>query len=409
MTTLVAARPDTAARIVARTPFFRSAFLALFVAGVGFSGTLPQLTIFLTRDLGASVPVAGLYFLTNLAAPVAGFAIGSLSDRARDRLVLVRVCAVVGGLGWLAMAAATRVWMPFVISAVALSIGGSTMAQLFAAVRDELNRQPTAADGRVVSTVRMAFTAGWVVGPVLGSWFGGAFGMRPLLVATAVCAWAQLVPLGRQRVRRFEPPAPAAGTEPADGQVWRRRTPLLVFTGLSVLVMSGDAVKFAYLPIYMADQLHVSDELRGAVIAVQPLLEFLLMPLAAWLADRWGPLVVLCGAAGIAGVADVVYATSGGVGALFLGQGLTACAWAAIAALGVTVAQQLHPEGVGLASGVFLSAVTGAFAVGGIVGSLGVSRLGLPHIFFVPAVLAVLGTVGLALLARRRAGTAVRP
>ncbi|WP_375432740.1 MFS transporter [uncultured Friedmanniella sp.] len=281
MTTVAAERPDTAVRIVARTPFFRSAFLALFVAGVGFSATLPQLTLFLTRDLGASVPVAGLYFLTNLGAPVAGFAVGVLSDRQPDRLRLVRFCAVVGGLGWLAMAGATRIWMPFVISVVALSVSGATMALLFAAVRDELSRRPTPADSRVVATVRMAFTAGWIVGPVFGSWFGSAFGLRPLLVATALCTLGQLIPLGRQRVARHVLAAEQADGRPAR-RSWRRLAPLLVFTGLSVLVMSGDTMKFAYLPLYMADDLHISDTLRGSVIAVQPLLEFVLMPLAAW-------------------------------------------------------------------------------------------------------------------------------
>jgi SET family sugar efflux transporter-like MFS transporter len=400
MTTLTAERPETAVRIVARNPFFRSAFLALFIAGIGFSATLPQLTLFLTRDLHASVPVAGLYFLTNLSAPVAGFAVGLLSDRQPDRLRLVRVSAVVGGVGWLAMAGATRIWMPFVISVVALSISGATMALLFAAVRDELSRRPTPADSRVVATVRMAFTAGWIIGPVFGSWFGSAFGLRPLLVATALCCLGQLVPLGRQRVARF--PATPAG---ADGEPvrrsWRRLAPLLVFTGLSVLVMSGDTMKFAYLPIYMADDLHVSDTLRGAVIAVQPLLEFALMPLAAWCADRIGPVAVLAAAAVLAATAHVAYATSTGVAALFLGQGLTACAWAAIAGLGVTVAQQLYPEGVGLASGVFLSALTTGAALGGVVGSLGVASLGLPHVFFLPAAFAALGAFGLLVLHRR--------
>ncbi len=401
MTTVAAERADTAIRIVARTPFFRSAFLALFVAGVGFSATLPQLTLFLTRDLHASVPVAGLYFLTNLSAPVAGFAIGLLSDRQANRLRLVRVSAVIGSLGWLAMAGATRLWMPFVISVVALSVSGATMALLFAAVRDELNRKPTPADSRVVATVRMAFTAGWIVGPVFGSWFGSVFGLRPLLVATAVCTLGQLIPLGRQRVARYTAVDEGPDARPA-GRSWRRLTPLLVFTGLAVLVMSGDTMKFAYLPIYMADDLHVSDTVRGSVIAVQPLLEFALMPLAAWWADRIGALRVLAAAAVLASVAHLTYATSTGVTALFVGQALTAGAWAAIAGLGVTVAQQLYPEGVGLASGVFLSALTTGAALGGVIGSLGVASLGLPHVFFIPAALAAGGAVGLLVLQRRR-------
>jgi SET family sugar efflux transporter-like MFS transporter len=392
---------ESAVRIVAGNRFFRSAFIALFVSGVGFSATTPQLTLFLVRELDASLPVAGLYYLTNLAAPVAGYVIGSLSDRREDRLTLVRVCAVVGGVGWLAMSLASQLWMPFVISTVALSVAGSSMAQLFAATRDELSREPTTADNRVVATIRMAFTAGWVLGPVLGSWFGGAYGLRPLLVATAICTLAQVVPLGRQRVQRFlverEPTGATVETAAPRG----RMVPLLVFTALTVLVMSGDTIKFAYLPLYMADDLHISDELRGIVISIQPLLEFALMPLAGRLADRFGPLRILTVGAALGVAANLAYATSGGVMGLFLGQALTAVEWAALAALGVTVAQQLCPEGVGKASGIFLSSIMVAGALGGVVGGFGAAQFGLPEVFFVPTALTALGTVGLLVLRRR--------
>ena len=387
-------------RRVVSTPFYRSAFLALFLSGVGVSATMPQLTLFLVRDLGASLPLAGLYYLTNLAAPVAGYLIGRLSDRRPNRLGLFRFCAAVGGLGWLAMAAATEVWMPFVISVVALSVSGAAMAQVFAALRDELDRQPTGADNRMVSTIRMAFTAGWVLGPVFGSWFGGQFGLRALLVATAVCTVGQVLPFGRQRVERYvgrSTEAGGAGTRAAVG----RMVPLLVFTGLCVLAMTGDTIKFGYLPLYMADELHLSDGVRGAVIAVQPLLELALMPFLARCADRYGPLPVLIAGTLLGAGANLAYATSSTVVGLFTGQLLTAGLWAALGALGVTIAQHLYPEAVATASGLFMSAITVGAAAGGLIGALGVARFGLPEVFYLPAVLSLVATVGLVVLQRR--------
>ena len=99
-------RSESALRVVVRSKFYRSAFLALLIAGIGLSAATPQLTLFLVRDLGTPLPVAGLYYVTNLAAPVAGFLVGRWSDRSHDRLLWFRVCAVIGGVGWLAMAAA---------------------------------------------------------------------------------------------------------------------------------------------------------------------------------------------------------------------------------------------------------------------------------------------------------------
>jgi SET family sugar efflux transporter-like MFS transporter len=342
--------------------------------------------------------VAGLYYVTNLAAPLAGFLIGRLSDKTPERLLWFRICALVGALGWVAMAAAQAVWVPFVISAVALSIGGGAMAQLFAACRDELSRHPTKADNRVVAMIRMAFTIGWMLGPVLGSWYGGVFGLRSLLVATAVCVFGQILPFGGQRVERYQNPVPRP---PSSRRQIDHMRPLLIFTAVCILAMTGDTIKFGYLPIYMADELHVSDSTRGLVIGIQPLLELLLLPLVARLADRFGSLWVMTGGAAMGLAGNLAYATGTSVGILFLGQALTAGLWACVGVLGVSIAQHLYPEGVGTASGVFLSAIPVGSAIGGTIGGLGVAAIGLPHVFFIPAALTTLATIAFAILSTR--------
>ena len=173
------------------------------------------------------------------------------------------------------MGLATAVWMPFVIGALALSVAGGSMGLLFAAVRDELSRTGSPAAARVISAVRMAFTAGWILGPVVGSWFGAVYGLRPLLLATAVLTVAQILPLGFQRVPRYVSPTRTlpldaasrdGGRGPRGGLSTRAtgesKVPLL-FVGCCVLVMHSDTIKFAYLPLYMANQLGISDTLRG--------------------------------------------------------------------------------------------------------------------------------------------------
>ncbi|WP_350275489.1 MFS transporter [Kribbella sp. HUAS MG21] len=391
-------RSESALSIVLRSRFYRSAFVALLISGVGVSAATPQLTLFLVRELHTPLPVAGLYYVTNLAAPLAGFLVGRWSDRTQNRLLWFRICAVVGAAGWLAMAAATEVWMPFVISVLALSVAGGSMASLFAACRDELSRRPTRAENRVVATIRMAFTTGWILGPVFGSWFGGVFGLRALLVATAVCAFAQVLPLGRQRVERYDDPRASKATE-------RRRIdhmlPLLIFTAVCVLAMTGDTIKFGYLPIYMAEELRVSDSLRGVVIGIQPLLELLLLPVVARLADRFGAMRAMTAGAVLGLAGNLAYALSTSVAGLFVGQALTAGLWACVGALGVSIAQRLYPDGVGTASGVFLSAIPLGSAIGGTIGGIGVAAIGLPQVFFIPAGLTALAIVAFAILSAR--------
>ena len=396
----------SALQVIWRSRFYRAAVVSLFLAGIGISAANPQLTLFFVNDLGASLGVAGLFYLTNLASPVVGFLVGRWSDRRPDRLSLFRIGAIIGTVGWVAMALSTRIWMPFVISVVALSFAGAASAQIYAAVRDELNREPTGADNRVVTTVRMAFTLGWIVGPVLGSWFGTAFGLRALLVLSGTLMLAQLAPFVGLSVPRIVPEPGRMGPDhlsgaPHAGVSTRAVLPLFVFTGLCVVAICGDTIKFAYLPIYMANDLHLSPGLRGAVIAIQPFFELLLIPLFGVLAERFGAIrLVMVGALlGMAG--NACYALTSGVVGLFAAQILMAGLWAAVAGLGINVAQHLYPQGVGLASSTFLGSIPVSSSFGGVIGALGVTHLGIPAVFFLPTVLCGLSAVGLFVLQRR--------
>src|SRR5580658_2145429 len=199
------ATTPSAARSVWASPLYRGATVALFLSGLGTSAAAPQITLFLVNDLHVSLTTAGLFYLTNITAPLAGYLIGARSDRSGKRLGLFRWCALAGFIGWVAMALADQVWMPFVISAVVLAFSGAAGSQLFAAVHDDLQATASPVADGVVSIVRMALTAGWVVGPVLGS--------RVMLAATGACALAQIVPMGFARTgpaRRGAHPASAS-------------------------------------------------------------------------------------------------------------------------------------------------------------------------------------------------------
>jgi SET family sugar efflux transporter-like MFS transporter len=136
------------------------------------------------------------------------------------------------------------------------------------------------------------------------------------------------------------------------------------------------------------------------VIAIQPFFELLLIPLFGVLAERFGAIrLVMVGALlGMAG--NACYALTSGVVGLFAAQILMAGLWAAVAGLGINVAQALYPQGVGLASSTFLGSIPVASSVGGVLGAIGVTQLGIPAVFFLPAVLCGLSAVGLFLIQR---------
>ncbi|MEV6284795.1 MFS transporter [Kribbella sp. NPDC051770] len=404
--TLPESAPATAAevsalRLTARTPLYRGATLAMFLSGLGFSAAAPQIASFLVKDLGASLTVAGLFYLTNLTAPIAGYLVGARSDRTGSRLGLFRICAVVGFLSWTAVAFSTQLWMPFVISAVVGAFGGAAISQLFAAIHDETRAHPTPYDDSVVSIIRMALTAGWVVGPVAGAFLAAHTSLRVMLFATAVATLAQIVPLGfLQTPAASSPDQPA---EPHHRPSLPAMLPLLTFTGLYVLVYAGESIKYAYLPIYMADELHFPAGLSGAVIGIQPLVELALMPLAVVVARRIGMLRLMVLGAAFGVGANLCFALTGTAAGLFAGQALMGGVWGIFAALGIIVAQNLLPGAVATASAIFLSSTAISSALGGATGGLGAAVVGLPHVFLFPATFTLLATLGLALMSRSAA------
>ena len=410
----------SAASSVRASPLYRGATIALFLSGLGTSAAAPQITMFLVNDLHVSLTTAGLYYLTNITAPIAGYLVGARSDRSGRRLGLFRLCAAAGSLGWIAMALADQMWMPFVISSLVLAFSGAAGSQLFAAIHDDLRATDNPVGDGVVSIIRMALTAGWIVGPVLGSLLATAAGPRAMLAATGICTLAQIVPMSFTRTApaRFRAQAvPAPETRPVPeahpvpestaGPVVTRpgiraMLPLLAFTGLYVFVYAGEPIKYGYLPIYMHDTMHLPTAVSGAVIGIQPLIELILMPVAVLVARRIGMMRLMIFGAAFGVGANLCFALTGSTAGMFAGQILMGGVWGVFAALGIIVAQRLLPEAVATASAIFMSAFAIASALGGLTGSLGVSLLGLPHVFLLPAIYGLIATFGIAAMSRSR-------
>ncbi len=388
-------------RATLASPLYRGATVALFLSGLGFSAAAPQIALFLVNDLHVSLTTAGLYYLTNVTAPVAGYLIGARSDHTGKRLGLFRLCALAGFLGWIGIAFADRAWMPFVISALVLAFAGAASSQLFAAIHDDLQATRSPVGDGVVSIVRMALTAGWIIGPVLGSILAAAVNPRAMLAATALCTLAQIIPLGFKRTASAQP------RTPVPEHVVRRRglrvmLPLLAFTGLFVLVYAGEPIKYGYLPIYMHDDLRLPTVISGAVIGIQPLIELILMPVAVVVARRIGMLRLMILGAAFGVGANLCFALTANAAGMFAGQILMGSVWGVFAGLGIIVAQRLLPEAVATASAIFMSSTAIASALGGLTGGLGVSFLGLPHVFLAPALYGLVATIGIAIMSRSR-------
>ncbi len=173
---------------------------------------------------------------------------------------------------------------------------------------------------------------------------------------------------------------------------------LFIFVGLCIVAMSGETIKCSFLPLYMEENLNAPAWIRGAVISTHPFLELMLISFGGWLSERFGAhrLILIGIACGI--IAQLLFATGSSIPIFFLGQVFSSTLIGTVLSLGMTVAMDIHANGPGFATSVFLGGLGLSSTVGGLVGSIGVARPRLPHVFFLPAITGGIALIGMTVL-----------
>ncbi|SEQ40807.1 MFS transporter [Microlunatus flavus] len=403
----------TASAVVPRRAFgrawshrgYRGVLLSLVLSGVSVSAYVPLMSLYLVQTLRVSEGTVGLFALTSLASPVVGILVGRLSDRISSRLRLLVVVSVWLAVGRVAMGLAPTFTVAAVAGIVFGAFGGVAAAQVFALLRELLEREHEPRQSTITSTVRTGYSLGWAVGPVIGTALASVLGYRGALVASGLFVLLPLVPLrwlrttgpgrdeGRDRTGADEQASARTAARPApalDGPArtsWGARS-LWLFAVVCLLALTGESLRITYLPILAVDRLGLSLWLFGIVVSVAPVVELVAMPAAGALADRFGlkRVIVVGLVVGAGGFA--AFATSSSVVGLLVGQLCNACFIAVVLGLGVTYAQRLHPDGAGFATSVFFAAQSLTIATGGLLGlALADRPYGLPELFLTAAAL----------------------
>ncbi len=197
-----------------RSPLF-AIFLIVFVDVLGVGITVPVLPLFAQDELGATPFQIGLlptlYFIVQMvAAPL----LGRLSDRIGRRPVLI--ASQLGTFSALLLSA----WAPSLgwlfLARVLDGITGGNITVAFAYVGDVSRPEQRA---RAMGVINAAFGAGFMFGPAIGGYLGGAYGPRvPFLAASVVSALTITLSIFRlEESRKPAHPLPA-GDGPKSSQ-----------------------------------------------------------------------------------------------------------------------------------------------------------------------------------------------
>lgn len=187
---------------------------AIAIYGLIMAGQNTTLSLFLVNAVHAAPFFVGLFFTARAASGmVAGLATGWVSDRMRDRRVIIGVTSLAGAAGTLCLALLRDYSLLLVTGVVFASIGTGAFGQMFAYANEFAT-----ARGRDVtffmSVMRSVFSAAYIVGPPLALFIMAKYGFGPLYLSITGLLLASAVS-GRWGLRQAPPKiSPVATRQP---------------------------------------------------------------------------------------------------------------------------------------------------------------------------------------------------
>ena len=387
---------------------------AIGLFGLVAAALSPTLSLFLANAVHAAPFLIGLFFTVSAAAStVAVLVTGWLSDRMRDRRILIGLVSLIGAVGMLCLALLRDYAALLVTYVVFASIGSGSLGQLFAYANEFAT-----ARGRDVtaysSVMRSVFSGAYVVGAPLGLTLMAKYGFRPLYLSVTVITLT-LGAIGRWGLR----PVPRkAGDETARAGAGRKgpwrtlreaRLPGRVWLLLGVVLALGTVIQMYSIDVslHVTKNLGQSAALVGWMVGLTAVVEIPVMIVAGRAARRLGSGRLVGASAVLAVVSYCLMAVVSAPVAL-LGVAVLIGVWQGVAlSIPMVMVQQETPGGVGVSSSIYGAAFSAAGLIAGAVTGGTAALVGYGGVLWVCAALSAAGALGM--LARLAFPRAISP
>jgi MFS transporter, SET family, sugar efflux transporter len=388
---------------------------SITIFGLMAAGQSTTLSLFLVNAVHVAPFLVGLFFTARAASGmVASLITGWLSDRMRDRRVIISFTSLAGAAGALCLALLRDYTLLLVTGVLFASIGTAVFGQLFA-----YGNEFATARGQDItffmSVMRSLFSAAYIVGPPLGLFIMAKYGFRPLYLGITglglVCAV-----IGRWGLRRAPQKVAvnAARGSPERRAAWQTirsasamppRTWLLLGV---VLVLSTVLQMFSIdISLHVTKDLGQSPQLVGWMLGLTAAVEIPVMIAAGRVGVRVGRGRLVGISAVLATVSFCLLPLVASPAAL-LGLAALNGIWQGVAlSLPMVMIQDEAPGGVGISSSLYGAAFGSASMIAGAVTGVTASALGYGNVFWVCGALSAVAALGM--LARLAVGRRPHP
>lgn len=373
--------------------------LGLLAANVAFgmalSFVVPYMSMWGTQHVKMTPVVFGWFMtLTSVSSIVLSTVMARLSDTRIMRRTVLIWGSLGGIIGYVGYAYLEQAWALTLVGCAALGISAANFSQLFAHMREELDRPENAhLDAPLImSVLRVSFSLAWTIGPAIGAYVMSQYGYRGIFLGAALLFLIFLAGVLRYVPARPHPEHVHPSKHESIFKVLRRPA-IWVSAVAFISVFAAHSINLMNLPLLVTEQLGGTEKHVGIIFGVAPFAE---MPLMLWtgqMAARGKTMLLLR----IGAVATVVYFLP-----LFFVQApwhiypmqlLSAVSIAILTNITIVFYQDLLPAQPGVATSLFANTfnagnLLGYFAFGNLVGLVGHRGM-----FLVCSALSILTTV----------------
>ncbi|MEM4998621.1 MFS transporter [Priestia megaterium] len=369
---------------------FRTIFISLFIIGLSVGGFMPYLTVWATNTLHATSFQAGFLFVPmSIIGLIVSFYLASLSDKWGKRKPFIIWALLIGNISRVPLAFTHS----YTIALILLAIGGFNAFSFFFALLNDFivkKQESKSQAGTITGTVRMAFSQGYIFGPMLGALIIDHGGYTLLFLLSGLLS---LATLGWVLFALKEDSMPQTSAHASSKAPAGIPSVLIAVFVAALFIFAGDSGRSMYLPLYITDTLKQSVSIVGILFTVTSVFELVFMPLGGYFSDKIGVkrfFVIGIACQVLYFVLTSLHLPLSGLIAL---QVFYAFILSATMGVGMVYAQSLAPRQIGLATTAYMTAIQTSAVVSSLaMGSL-VSVIPLPSTFYILAVFAVVSGV----------------
>jgi SET family sugar efflux transporter-like MFS transporter len=372
---------NNSTRII-NVPSFKSLVCTNALLGLSFAFIYPFLSLFGTNEVGMSSTKLGYFMtITSLSGIIISTILGKLSDSVISRKWIIIISSFSAFIGYLLFAYIRDYYSLILISVILLGISSSAYPQLFAYARENIEKTNSDVAPLFINTLRMFFSATWVIGPVVGGIILIQFGFQGLYILISLIFLAIAV------IAIFYLKNDMNRTSEISNENKQKSSNVLTthimanFCAFTLLESAG-MISLINMPLFVVKTLNGTTSDVGILFGFAALLEIPFMIWFGILAIRYNKSKIIM----IGIVVNIVYF----ILIMFVIepwhiipiQILSAISVAILMGIGISYFQDLIPKELGMATTLFSNASRIGSLMGGIISGFAAEFFGYRLVFF---------------------------